>query len=615
MPTAFGGHGRGTASSRFTREAGGASTSSQGSGGATPNSPPSSTSPSLPGGSNMMWSGALSQRSNGSGVRNSIASTNSFDATKAKSGGAPGLFSLVGLAQPTLEVHLAEDLLFLHPAAPDEISDDPVVQGTVTLYLSKKRNLTHLAVKLIGRQDISWGDSSPYESSITLDKEVQLLAKGQELVLEKGYHKFEFEFLVPSSTPPSERSVFGRVRYTIVAKSKGLGQLNGDISSHEKLLFLATNASTNPTLSPGGAGPSRPPPPLDHRHEGLVDDLGLYTMACQSTYSMVSGLVLLRFELVAPPSHVVLYAIKVKINQYFHLISPSDPNKRSSPPVDVKTVMHLDGTRPPNFGKVDEAVLASYAAARNDPTKASSPLKVLQPGEGYKIHHLARFPNDTVLRPSTPTWSNASIRVRHVVALELTYRVLSPEEIRDGQLVNKVKERDDKGKEKIKDRKKLVVSRPFEIFSCMCFVDSLSLPAYTRVDPNLSPTGPLPRVTSSDGLLQRFDVGTDEPEKPPPCVCGYQFRQVIKFHGADLLREPGEEGLTYPIVKDSDSPVTSPSATYRETRSNPFFRREASYKDRLGLGSMSPTSPSLGAASSSPSISPPVQDASRSNSA
>ncbi|KDE08385.1 hypothetical protein MVLG_01422 [Microbotryum lychnidis-dioicae p1A1 Lamole] len=607
MPTAFGGHGRGTASSRFAREAGEASTSNQVSGGATPNSPSSSTSPSLPGGFNMMWSGASNQRSNGSGVRTSIANTNSFDATKAKSGGAPGLFSLVGLAQPTLEVHLAEDLLFLHPAAPDEISDDPVVQGTVTLYLSKKRNLTHLAVKLIGRQDISWGDSSPYESSITLDKEVQLLAKGQELVLEKGYHKFEFEFLVPSSTPTSERSVFGRVRYTIVAKAKGIGQLNGDISSHEKLLFLATN--------PGGAGPSRPPPPLDHRHEGLIDDLGLYTMACQSTYSMVGGLVLLRFELVAPPSHVVLYAIKVKINQYFHLISPSDPNKTSSPPVDVKTVMHLDGTRPPNFGKVDEAVLASYAAARNDPTKASSPLKVLQPGEGYKIHHLSRLPNDTVLRPSTPTWSNASIRVQHVVALELTYRVLSPEEVLDGQLVNKVKERDDKGKEKIKDRKKLVVSRPFEIFSCMCFVDSLSLPAYTRVDPNLSPTGPLPRVTSSDGLLQRFDVGTDEPEKPPPCVCGYQFRQLIKFHGADLLREPGEEALTYSVVKDSDSPVTSPSATYRETRSNPFFRREASYNDRLGLGSMSPTSPPLGAVSSSPSISPPVQDASRTSSA
>ncbi|SCV74378.1 BQ2448_6810 [Microbotryum intermedium] len=556
----------------------------------------------LPGGSNMMRSGASSQRTNS---RPAISSTSSFDATKAKSG--PGLFSLVGLAQPTLEVHLAEDLLFLHPAAPDEISDDPVVQGTVTLYLPKKRNLTHLAVKLTGRQDISWGDSVPYESSITLNKEVQLLAKGQELVLGKGYHKFEFEFLVPSSTPTSERSVFGRVRYTIVAKAKGIGQLNGDISSHEKLLFLAAN--------PGGAGPSKPPPPLDHRHEGLVDDLGLYTMACQSTYTMVGGLILLRFELVAPPSHVVLYAIKVKINQYFHLISPSDPNKTSEPPVDVKTVMHLDGTRSPNFGKVEKAVLASYAAARNDPTKASSPLKVLQPGQGYKIHHLARFPNDTVLRPSTPTWSNASIRVRHGLALEVTYRVLSADEVRDGQLVNKVKERDDKGKEKIKDRKKLVVSKPFEIFSCMCFVDSLSLPAYTRVDPNLSPTGPLSRVASSDGLLQRFDVGTEEPEKPPPCVCGYQFRQVIKFHSADLLRELGEEGLTYaPVIKDSDSPVTSPSATYRETRTNPFFRRETSYNDRLGLGPTSPTSPTLDA-TSSPPISPPVQDASRSNSA
>ena len=84
-----------------------------------------------------------------------------------------------------------EETLFLHPTASDEPSYDPVVHGTVTLNLSKPRAVKYLEVKLIGRQDIGWPSSRPYESTTTIERVVSLF-KGEdgETVLEKGEHTF-----------------------------------------------------------------------------------------------------------------------------------------------------------------------------------------------------------------------------------------------------------------------------------------------------------------------------------------------------------------------------------------------------------------------------------------
>lgn len=98
-------------------------------------------------------------------------------------------------------------------------------------------------MRLVGRQDISWGDSKPYESGVCLDKEVALFSGKDEVVLEKGEHQFAFSIIVPSSTACCERCSWGRVRHSVVAKAKGLGHLNGDVLSTEKPLFLIVNVS------------------------------------------------------------------------------------------------------------------------------------------------------------------------------------------------------------------------------------------------------------------------------------------------------------------------------------------------------------------------------------
>ena len=114
---------------------------------------------------------------------------------------------------------------------------------SVTLYLPKKRSLSNLTVRLVGRQDISWGDSRPYETGICLDKLVELFPGKNEVDLDKGEHKFAFSIIVPSSSASCERCPHGRVRHTVVAKAKGLGQLGGDVLSTEKPLFLIVNVS------------------------------------------------------------------------------------------------------------------------------------------------------------------------------------------------------------------------------------------------------------------------------------------------------------------------------------------------------------------------------------
>jgi hypothetical protein len=48
-----------------------------------------------------------------------------------------------------------------------------------------------LTVRLVGRYDIGWIDSTPYESGVCLERTVSLLKEGEEVQLERGEHTFE----------------------------------------------------------------------------------------------------------------------------------------------------------------------------------------------------------------------------------------------------------------------------------------------------------------------------------------------------------------------------------------------------------------------------------------
>ncbi|BGP40006.1 hypothetical protein JCM10450v2_003986 [Rhodotorula kratochvilovae] len=441
---------------------------------------------------------------------------------------SPGLLGKFGLAQPTLHISLVEDVFFLHPGPADVPSEDEMVKGTVTLWLSKPRTLKHLTVRLVGRYDIGWPDSTPYESGICLERTVSLIQEGEEAQLEKGEHTFEFIIIVPAGSACYERCQYGRVRHMITAKAKGLGPMGGDIMSNEKPVFLIVN--------PGLEDVSKPPPPLHLKFEGSLEELGPYSIAMQSAYCMVGGLLLFRLNLLFPPVDLFIYSIKVKIVQAFHLRSPVEKDHAVSPPPYAQTVFILDAAHPPNSAKISEE--EGRGAKSGMQTPRAGPLKALRKDEMWRLHHLARLPNDNHIRPSTQEGTTTPIACHHTIQCEITYRPMTEDESKPPPFDAPVGK---KGKDKEKnepERRKVVMSKPFDIFSCCCFLDSLTLPVYSLLDPN-----PMPL----DAELQL------------PCVCGYTMKHLIQRHATPLLVEGSDATIEYVAQPKPEGIIPSPS--------------------------------------------------------
>ncbi|TKA51709.1 hypothetical protein B0A53_05414 [Rhodotorula sp. CCFEE 5036] len=428
---------------------------------------------------------------------------------------SPGLLGKFGLAQPSLHISLVEDVFFLHPTPEGMPSDDEF----------------HLTVRLVGRYDIGWIDSTPYESGVCLERTVSLLKEGEEVQLERGEHTFEFVLIVPAAAACYERCQYGRVRHTITAKAKGLGPMNSDILSKEKPTYLIVN--------PGLDDVSKPPPPLHHKFEGTLDEIGPYSMAMQSQHCMVGGLLLFRLNLLFPPIDLVIYTIKVKIIQTFHLQSPVDKDHSADPSPTAQTVFIIDAAHPPNYGKVSDTM----RNAKSEPqTPRIGPMKVLRKDEMWKVHHLARIPNDNILRPSTFEGTITPISVSHSIQMEMTYRPMTDDEINPPPL-NAASTSSKKGKEKEPERRKVVMSKPLELFSCCCFLDSLTLPVYSVLDPN-------PMPLESELLL--------------PCVCGMTLRQLIENQAKELVLDDSDATIEYvaaPKPNEEQPPPTPTSPT------------------------------------------------------
>lgn len=153
-------------------------------------------------------------------------------------------------------------------------------------------------------------------------------------------------------------------------------------------------------------------------------------------------------------------SIKVKINQHFTLRSNIDRTRIATPPSDPRTVILLNASHPPNYGVIDVASLDTNKDQRSrSSTPSVGPLKVLSADQEWKIHHLARLPNDNCLRPSTQVGTESAISARHDIAVEVMYQVNNePEE----------KNVKGKGKEKEKEKKitkKMVITKPLELYS------------------------------------------------------------------------------------------------------------------------------------------------------
>lgn len=166
-------------------------------------------------------------------------------------------------------------------------------------------------------------------------------------------------------------------------------------------------------------------------------------------FAQVGGLLLCRVHLLSAPTDLIIHSVKAKVVQHFHITSPHDSSRHTTPPIDTRTAFTLDGAHPPNFGD-----------SQLQEKPPVGPLKVLKAGESYQIHHLGRMPHHDVLRPSTSELTDTAIRVRHEIVLEVIYQI--PTTTVDDLGRSKVV----KGKSKEEEApKRLAILRDLTIFS------------------------------------------------------------------------------------------------------------------------------------------------------
>ncbi|BGP01253.1 Proteophosphoglycan ppg4 [Rhodotorula toruloides ATCC 204091] len=414
-------------------------------------------------------------------------------------------FGRIGLAQPSLRISTIEDVFFVHPAAEGVPTDSERLRGHVSLWLPKARSIKDLSVRFFARYDIAWPDTTPYESGVCLERTVSLVNDGEEMQLDKGEHTFEFIVHIPPSTPPYERSIYGRVRAGCQAVARSLGPLGSDLLTPERRIYICVN--------PGLEEQSRPPPPLNLRMVGETDEFGPYAFKFQSQYAMVGGLVLLKMHFLAPNTELVVHAVRVKVLQTSELQSPATGHSCTTKPF-VQPVFTLDALHPPNNASLAPAPSsAPLSPSLASPSTSSPPLFTLTPGTEYRLRHLGRLPNDNGVRPTTQEGTDTPIRMRHDMQIEVVWS-------RGGE----------EG-----ERKKTILTQRLNIFSCACFFDSLTLPLYSPTDPN-------PMTDNTRILI--------------PCVCGMPFRRLVEEHGSSLVRRhasrTAEEGAAVSEESDSD---------------------------------------------------------------
>lgn len=246
--------------------------------------------------------------------------------------------------------------------------------------------------------------------------------------------------------------------------------------------------------------------PSTHRTDIVLQP---YTADLAANHLMVGGLLLVRFRVLFAPCRLAVYAVKVKIQSSYQLASPNDPSFTMAVPNINRPAIMTDAQRPPNEGHVGDTPQPSRSQSR---PPRELPLRILESGEQWTLTHLGRVPGDNFVRPTTGPYTETPIRASHNIILEVVYRILGDDEDELQRARSRTRANEEEGK------RMLSITKPIELSSCCCFVDSLTLPAYSEKDP-------FPR---------------EELEYVPPCACAIGTKTLADSpHGNGLRDDAG----------------------------------------------------------------------------
>ncbi|UZJ55272.1 hypothetical protein CBS101457_004592 [Exobasidium rhododendri] len=309
-----------------------------------------------------------------------------------------------------------------------------------------KSRLVSIGKKGARTPSVDTGSAAFRSSTSTSNQEEQ-----GGLELQKGVHGFEFAFIIPSDSPPYERSPYGRVRYVIKATAFGAGRAKSNLEAWRDLF---------PVVNPS---PEGGPTPLTILYNDMHPTVGLLSVACTSNNISVGGIFNVDIHSPTPPTDLIVYLVRVSVETTVEL-QTKRKGKQIVPPQRFK--IFEKGWVPPRpndpqgngDGKKAEGLI-------RDPTKPGS-----RNDDAWTVQGVARMPNDNVVRSSTIPRTKASIRFTHQLLVEVVHS------------------REATVQEQSRKLKVFALRQPITLPSCCVAYDAVTLPAYTPDDQGARPS-------------------------------------------------------------------------------------------------------------------------------
>ncbi|BGP16238.1 hypothetical protein JCM10213v2_004236 [Rhodosporidiobolus nylandii] len=361
-------------------------------------------------------------------------------------------------SQPSVKVTLREEALFCDPHLGATVpTNDPVLDGTVALFLPSTRAVKKLKVVLRVTCDRCAGPGSQYESTKLLQKVIEHDLKGE--TLEAGHHAFNFSFIMPSTAPTTHLSNFGRTLHTVKATVSFASRLHPAVSSLLAPFFYTPRPHSGDI-----------PLPTDVTLDSESADLGPVGFHFSSPSLTQSALGSLRLFLPSLPQTITILAVRGIIEQSYEIRYSTGKAGKSQETVEL-----------PPLSPDELAAFHAWSAARPTPppsaddapsqfpppSHAAEPPALpttLPPESEFTYTTLLRIPSHRKVHMSTREATVTPIRVSHRLGVEVVYR---------------------KGGEK-GEKFSFRLTKPAEMTSCL---DNLALPGYSSDAPEVEQKG------------------------------------------------------------------------------------------------------------------------------
>lgn len=382
------------------------------------------------------------------------------------------------------------------------------------------------------------------------------------LELSKGVHAFEFAFILPSDSPPYERSPFGKVRYSIKATVLGAGRAHSNVEEWRDFF---------PTVNPA---PDGGPTPMSVLYNDIHATVGLLSVACTSNNISVGGLFNIDIHSPAPPPDLIVYMVRVSLYTTIELHTRRK-GKQTVPTQRRK--LFEKGFVPPqvvlrNGHGHDVPGLIRYAGNDN----------------AWTVQGLARIPDDNAIRPSTMPGTRVSIRFSHMLVVEVVHS-------RDGSCEDALTA---DGKRKLKV---FTLRQNVTIPSCCCALDAVTLPPYSAEEQS----GPIPHLNHGhdDSTWDAIVAANRDPgESHNMCVCGLSLADLSAAERA-LLPPPDPTDLLLDRVRHTGK--VGELTPEQAAGGSPMFQGDDGGSP-VGWRDRDPTPSPLALSSTAPSSQPPA---------